>query len=259
MLKLKISSLFKSKRIEKTVTFATCCWEKDWKEILLSKDYLKKQQIENNRHAFKEKIVIINNVSDYPAVIQAAKKKVEEGVITGFYLSKEHAEKALEFFQLKKEDFKKDKNLKISDDWVYYNALGPLCAIYLCKTDYLLYLTGDSRLKTPINWIEKAIEQLEKKSSYKVANLTWNENYAEAKKESFKETQDFYISKKGFSDQLFLIPVKDFQKPIYYSLRKDSAHFPWGDIFEKRVFSYMRDKKWKRITYKLGSYHHENF
>lgn len=247
------------KKQSKTVTFATTVWEKDWKEILLSDEYLEKLQIENHCYNFTEKILIINNVADYMPVIEAAEKKIEEGVLTNYYLAKDHAKNILQFFQLERRDLKKDHTFDGSDDWIYYNALGPLAAIYFCVSDYLLYHTGDTFLEKPVSWIEQALRLLEKKKKYKVANLLWNDNALEAKKESFKERQDFFISKRGFSDQLFLVKRKDFQKPIYSELRADASHFPRGDVFEKRVFCHMLKVGWKRITYAKGAYTHQNF
>lgn len=251
--------MFFFKKKKKTVTFATCVWENDWRQILLSKDYLKKKQIENHNYNFDKKILIINNIDDYQPVIDIAKKKIRDGVLTDFYIANDHVETVLKFFKLTREDFKKDATFKGSDDWIYYNALGPLTAIYFCESDYLLYHTGDSFLEKPVTWVDKAIGLLGKKRKYKVANLTWNENYLEAKNESYKTKKDFFISNRGFSDQFFLVKTEDFRQPIYHSIHKDSHHFPRGDVFEKRVFSYMLDHGWKRITYSQGSYTHENF
>lgn len=251
--------MFFSRKKERTVTFATAVWEKDWKQILLSKDYLQKLQIENHQHPFSEKILIINNVSDYGPVVHAAEQKIEKGILTNYYIAKDYAKKIFSFFKLKREDFKKDMFFDGTDDWLYYNALAPLTSIYFCRSDYLLYHTGDTYLKEPVSWIDRAIGLLEKRDKIKVANLTWNEKYIEANKESYRETKDFYLSKRGFSDQLFLVKTKDFQKPIYQTIREDASHFPRGDVFEKRVFCHMLEAGWKRITFKKGSYTHENF
>ncbi len=242
------------------VTFATSCYEKDWEKVLDS-SFLKKK-INNHKFVFKRKILIINNVINERKVISEAQKLLKETFFTDIYLSSEFEEEVFHFFQLKKDDFLAyDDRLeyKVSDEWVYYNALAPLTAIYLTETDYLLYTTGDIFLEEEISWIEEAIGLMEKKKSYKIANLTWDYKYKEALKESYKIRKNFFISKRGFSDQLFLGKVKDLQKPIYSEIRKDAHHFPRGDVFEKRVFSYMINHKWKRITYKHGSYLHTHF
>lgn len=227
------------------ITFATSCWEKDWKLILLDPDYLRLRQIENHQFPFYERLLIINNVSDPEAVQKAAEAKVNEGVLTRYIVASD----VLPFFNLERSDF---------NDWQYYNALSPFNAIHFCEGDYLLYLTGDVCLKEPVSWLPRAVRFMEKRPEVKVANLTWNDNYREAKKESYRKTWNFYVAKEGFSDQMFLVRKKDFHGPIYGEIRSDGNHYPRGDVFEKRVFSYMKNRGWERITYRHGAYTHEN-
>jgi hypothetical protein len=228
-----------------TVTFATSCWEKDWRLLLLDPDYLAQRQIGHHRFPFAEKLLVINNVIDKEAVQKAAEKKVEEGVLTRYVF----AENILPFFSLSRSDF---------NEWQYYNALAPLAAIYHGRSDYLLYLTGDVYLKKPIDWIAAAVRFMEKKKSVKVANLLWNDKYEEAKREAYRRTWNFFVAKEGFSDQMFLVRTKEFRAPIYNEMRKDAAHYPRGDVFEARVFSFMKNRGWERITFRRGSYTHEN-
>ncbi len=229
------------------VTFATSCWERDWKTILQGPDYLKKKQIENHCYPFQEKLLIINNVSDLAAVKIAAQALIDAGVLTRYVVAEEAM---LAPFGLSRSSF--------PNDWVYYNALAPLAAIASAQSPYLLYLTGDVRLDAPVSWIGKALRFMEKHPLCKVANLTWNDNYKEAKKESQRLTWNFYVSNSGFSDQMFLIPTAEFRQPIYGEIRPDSHHYPRGDVFEKRVFSYLKNRGCLRITYRGGSYTHEN-
>lgn len=239
---------------DRNVTFATSCFERDWQKILEGDRYLKENQIGNHQFPFAKKILIINNVNDYEIVINAAKKRVEEGILDEFFVAKDYAEEILNFFQLKRESFKADGVMCQSDDWVYYNALPPLAAIYFCKSPYLLYQTGDVFLEERVQWIDKALDRL--KGRCRVANLLWNRASGEAKREAVREERDFFVAKKGFSDQLFLVRTKDFRKPIYGEIRDDASHFPRGDVFEKRVYSYMINHGWRRVTYKHGSYTH---
>ncbi len=249
----------RSRVVYPTVTFATACWEKDWRLILLDPEYLRVKQIENHAFPFAERLLVINNVKDLEAVKKAAQAKIDEGVLSRYAIAEEMSLEALSFFRLKRIDFRPVKDaFNVNSDWVYYNAIAPLTAIYACKSDYLLYLTGDVRLDGKIDWIGKALNKMEKQPRYKVANLTWNENYVEAKKESYKREGDFFAARQGFSDQLFLVKRSDFRQAIYGEIRVDSAHYPRGDVFEKRVFSYMKNRGWERITYRHGSYIHEN-
>lgn len=231
--------------MQPTVTFATSCWEKDWRLILGDSDYLSIRQIANHSFPFAERLLIINNVDDLETVKRAAQEKIDSGVLTRYVV----AEDIFTHFQLKRVDF---------NDWQYYNALAPLMAIHEAKSEYLLYLTGDVYLKEEVSWIGKAVKFMEKNQRLKVANLTWNDNYREAKKESYRRTWNFFVAKQGFSDQMFLVRSADFKGPIYGEIRLDAAHYPRGDVFEKRVFSAMKNRGWERITYKRGSYTHEN-
>src|SRR5438105_584418 len=127
-----------------TVTFATACWERDWRLLLLDPNYLTQNQIKNHCFPFSETILIINNVNDIQQVLTFAPHKVTRPII---------AHDVFPFFHLDKSEF---------NEWQYYNALAPLNAIYHCKTDYLLYLTGDVYLPNPVNWIPQAILFMEK-------------------------------------------------------------------------------------------------
>lgn len=95
-------------------------------------------------------------------------------------------------------------------------------------------------------------------SQVKVANLTWNENYLEAKAESSTENDNFYLGY-GFSDQCYLVKITDFREAIYNETNIASQRYPayGGELFEKRVDSWMRNHEYFRATYKHGSYIHE--
>lgn len=246
-----------------SVAFATSCWERDWRHILFDSDYLGQKQIANHLFPFAEKILVINNVKDRNPVLKAAQHRVDEGVLTRVLIADEIAPSMLASFGLKREEFQPGPDggqyQNVNPDWIYYNALAPLAAIYAAKSDYLLYLTGDVRLEQPIDWIGKAIRLMEEDPRCKVANPLWNGRRAEAKREAFGKRRGFYLSGSGFSDQLFLIRRADFCAPIYREIREDAAHFPRGDVFEKRVYSAMRNRGWLRLTYAKGSYTHENF
>lgn len=247
----------------RSVTFATCVWEKDWRHVLLCPDYLRVKQISNHAFPFSEKLLVINNVKNREEVQSAAETKKQEGTLTNYVFSEDLASKCLSFFDLSRSDFRVGSDASnyagVDSDWIYYNALGPLTALYLATSEYLLYLTGDVRLDKKIDWIGKTIRQMEKSPRCKVANLVWNEHYDEARKESYRRGWNFFIAKQGFSDQMFLVKVSDFRAPIYGEIRSDSHHFPRGDVWEKRAFSAMKNRGWERLIFVKGSYIHENF
>ncbi len=253
-----IKEKFLPKKIPRKVTFATSCYEKDYKVILEDETYLKKRLIDPNSYNFSEKIIIINNVDDEKRAEAAAEKLVKKGVIDKFYLASTLEKEMLFFFKLKRSDFKAIEK-RFSDEDVFFNSRAFLTSIYVAQGDYLLHNTEDTYLKKKINWIDKAIDMMQMHDDYKVANLVWNERIDEVKKESFKKEKDFYIADASFSDQQFLVNLDDFKKPIYSEIIDDSSHYPWGGIFEKRVFSFMKNQGWKRIIFESGSYSHKSF
>lgn len=231
-----------------SITFETKCWEGDW-EFILKTNYLDKM-IKQNQIEFTEKILYINNVMNPDLVKKYADKKVESGVIDKYYLVADYEQEVLDFFDLKYDDFKGG----------YYYSIAELTSIYLCKTEFLLHYSSDAVLASNSAWINLAIETLNADSQIKVANPCWNNKYREAKKESFKENNNFYFGY-GFSDQVYLIRTADFRQRIYKETNIESMRYPsyGGELFEKRVDSWMRNNEYIRITSKNISYLHHNF
>ncbi len=253
--------LFFKKKCPRSITFATTCYEKDWKSLLLDQNILN-EMISNHLYPFIEKMLVVNNVKLLSEVLTAAESLKKRNILSDIVIAKELENDILKFFKLNKSDFKTTKDAEsyegVDNDWIYYNALAPLAAIFACRTDYLLYTTGDVRVIKPVKWIEKAIQHLEKYPNCKVANLIWNNKKNEVNAQSYKKDRNFFFAKEGFSDQMFLIRTKDFQQPIYQEIRADAGHFPRGDVFEKRVFSYLKNHGFERITFRKGFYVHED-
>lgn len=231
-----------------SVTFATSCWERDW-DILLRTKFLQ-NKIERNAYDFAKKTLIINNVNNRVKVEKYAKEAVDKGVISDYFFVEDYIDEALEHFELTKEALGKG----------YHYSNHELASIYLCKTDYLLFYTGDTWLDKKVVWVQSAVAEFEKNSEYKVANLIWNYRCDDAKMEASSELENFYVGF-GFSDQCFLVRTADFKAPIYNEVNPDSERYPkyGGETFEKRVDSWMRNHKYLRLTFKHGSYLHEDF
>lgn len=233
-----------------TITFETKVWENDW-EIML-KTHRIKQMIGRCHHPFDEKILYINNVSDLDAVKRAADHLVKQEIISKYIVVSEYAEEALEFFSLSREKLGKG----------YYYSTAELVSIYLANTKYLLHFAGDSIIapRAPKDWLTVGLNTLDSNPKIKVFNLIWNKKYKEAKKESeFEDQNNFYGN--GFSDQMYLIRTADFKEAIYEHYHPDAVRYPiyGGELFEKRVYSWLRHHNYLRATYKHGSYLHQNF
>lgn len=231
------------------ITFETKVYENDWKYILLG-DYLDKM-ITNCNCNFVEKILFINNVTSIQEVVYYAQKKVDQGVLDRYYIVEEYANKTLDFFDIEKDSFKGG----------YYYSISELVSIYLCKTEYLLHLSSDSLINVSNkDWISNAIEVFNQRTDIIVANPSWDYNYEGVKEESLFELENFYVSY-GFSDQCYLIKTEVFKNKIYNDKNYFSERYPkyGGELFEKRVDSYMRNNKLFRITSKEVTYIHRNF
>jgi hypothetical protein len=233
----------------KTVTFETKCYEKDW-EIIVKHNTLKRK-IEDLNYNFSKKSLFINNVNDIDLVKKEADKLVSQNVIDDYYVVEEYADDVLEKLNIAKDSFKGG----------YYYSISELVSIHLCDTNYLLHFSGDSAIDDKnIEWIDKAIDVLENDSTIIVANPVWNFGYDEAKEIAFKEDNDWYYGY-GFSDQCYLINPSNFNKPIYNEYHPSSGRYPsyGGELFEKRVDSYMRNHELGRITNKNISYIHSKY
>ena len=231
-----------------SVTFATSCWERDW-DILLRTKFLQ-NKIERNAYDFAKKDLIINNVNNRIKVEKHAKEAIDKGVISDYFFVEDYIDEALEYFELTKEALGKGYNFSNHE----------LASVYLCKTNYLLFYTGDTWLDKKVAWVQSAVDEFEKNPEYKVANLVWNYKFDDAKMEASSEIENFYVGF-GFSDQCFLVRTADFKAPIYNEVNPASERYPkyGGETFEKRVDSWMRNHKYLRLTFKHGSYLHKDF
>jgi hypothetical protein len=231
------------------VTFEIKVYENDWKYILKG-DYLDKI-IARCNYPFKRRVLFINNVDNLEEVKKYANKKITDGVLDAYYVVDGYADKALKYFNIEKESFKGG----------YYYSISELVSIYLCQTEYLLHFSSDSFLaESTINWIDDAIKVFKERDDIIVANPTWDFEYKEAEEESISEIDDFYIGY-GFSDQCYLIKSNVFKGQIYNEKNIVSEKYPkyGGELFEKRVDSFMRNQNKFRITCKKVSYVHINF
>lgn len=232
-----------------SVTVETKCWENDW-EFLLKTDRIQRM-VDHSAFEFARKALLINNVRSPGKVCAAAEKLVRSGVISDFHLVADYENEALDFFGLSRS--------ALGSGYVY--SIAELVGIYLCETEYLLHFSGDSLPSPAGAWIDAALMRFERNPRVKVANLTWNHNYVEAASEAFAQDEDFYTGY-GFSDQMYLVRTADFRsRPVYHEEHKMSARYPeyGGELFEKRIDSWMRNHDFVRLTYKHGAYEHRNF
>ncbi len=235
---------------ERMVTFETKCYEKDYEFVLRGRRL--KESIGNCGHPFEKKILIINNIESRSMVEGLAGQKVCEKIIDEFYFVEDYRDEVLRHFDLTVESFRGG----------YYYSISELTAIYLCQTPYLLHFSSDSAMekKYSEDWISDAVSVMEKESRYICANPCWNGKFTEAAGESAGRFGKWYVGH-GFSDQCYLIPVSVFKGRIYSESHPASERYPeyGGELFEKRVDSYMRNHDKYRLTHMEANYRHRNF
>jgi len=234
--------------IKPIITFETKCYEKDWK-LLLTTPYLE-SQIEACNIRFEKKHLIINNVDDPNKVRRYADKAISKGIIDSFFFVSDYADKVLEKYDIKMDSFK--------GGYVY--SISELTGIYCCTTPYLLHFSGDARMnKNSSSWIPDAIELMESRNDILAANPVWNDRYSEAEAESSFQDDEWYYGV-GFSDQCYLIKKQDLDRPVYGYTHPESERYPkyGGNLFEKRIDSFMRCEEKLRITSKKCTYIHKN-
>lgn len=232
-----------------SVTFETKCYENDW-QFLLKAGRLKKM-IDYCDYEFDQRILYINNVNDLSLVKKYADKAINKGIIDSYVVVDEYAEKVMKAFNIEKESFKGG----------YYYSIQELTGIYLCKTDYLLHFSGDSLLRIRNPWIDEAILRMKNDNEILAATAFWEARKLNTKEhqEAHGDTDFFYTI--GFSDQCYLINPLRFQADIYNEpdVFKDKYPSYGGELFEKRVNTYLRNHNLIRIASKNAAYRHRNY
>jgi hypothetical protein len=236
-----------------TVSFFTNCYENDWERVLIENRL--ETMIKRCNYDFFERVLIINNVKDRTKVEQYAIEAVSKNIIDTYYFSEDHSEKILSAFSITRDSFVLD----FYDG--YWYSMGPLSAVYFCKGKYLLYFTCDCMMEpkaTSSPWIGESIKALQKDRSIFVANPFWNDNIVESRHDNFKEEHNF-IHVSAFSDQCFLVENNRLYGDIYNTYHYASEKYPVyaGNLFEKRVYSYMCNNRFTRITRNDVYYIHE--
>jgi hypothetical protein len=231
-----------------TVTLETKCWEHDWRHIL-GGEWLRLLS-ERNAYPFSEKILMINNVKETSVVSKHAERALQQGWLTKYIIVEEHAAEALDFFSISRE------SLGIG----YPYSIAELVGIFLCRSDFLLHFAGDCMPASTSNWVSSAMRLMSQDPRVKVCNLHPGENSGGEKSDLVDQMDDFYIGQ-GFSDQCYLVRTKDFRQRIYNESHPASARYPkyGGELFEKRVDSWLRNNGHLAASYKRAHYIHKNW
>ena len=229
------------------VTFETKCWEHDWRRILEGERL--RLLSERNAYPFSEKNLMINNVKKPSVVSKHAERAIQQGWLTKYIIVEEHAAEALDFFSISRE------SLGVG----YPYSIAELVGIFLCRSDFLLHFAGDCIPATTYDWVSKAMRLMSQGSRVKVCNLSWDENNDGAKNESTRKRM--ILPRSWFFRSMLLVRTEEFRQRIYNESHPASARYPkyGGELFERRVDSWMQNHGHLRATYKHGHYIHKNW
>lgn len=174
--------------MKNSITLASAVWENDFR-IILGTNYFDKLFCINNG-VFCNRLLIVNNIKDKMLFNKLlGNPKVKENIdlvcdaetyqddILKFW----YKTKAIDVFN-RKNNFKellrriiKKHNIKLNFNGFWY-SIGPLAALYFCKTDWLCYFTGDAVINNDddLSWLSYAIDEMEKNQNILSANCVWN-------------------------------------------------------------------------------------
>lgn len=234
-------------RAEAQVTFETKCWEGDWR-YLLKRGGLERL-IASEPFPFAHRVLYINNVERPAQVLTDANRLVNHGIIDEVVLASDYADAALRRFGLSRDG--------LGRGYVY--SICELVGVHLARTPYLVHFAGDCLMADRGSWIEQGIALLTERPEVAVVNPVWNRRYGEVQ-DGATATDEHWWYGDGFSDQCYLVRPADFDQPIYGFTHPDSDRYPeyGGELFEKRVDSWMRHTGRIRAFHQTSSYSHDS-
>ncbi|KAA6332817.1 hypothetical protein EZS27_018711 [termite gut metagenome] len=242
-------SLLKQNPFE--ITFETKCYERDWEYLLKTKHL--DRMIRNCNTTFSFRQLIINNVEHPELVKKYAQRKVDEGIIDAFYFVDDYIDEALPLFGLQKDSF----------GIGYYYSCSELVGLYVSKTKYHLHFSSDAFMlnNNQGKWITDACRIMEENPRVFAANPTWNYCFDDVKEQAIGEILEKFYVGRGFSDQCYLVRTVDLKAKIYNYSHPVSKRYPkyGGELFEKKIDSYMQTMELLRLTSIYEVYIHKNF
>lgn len=233
---------------EAAVTFETKCWEADWR-FLLKRGGLERM-IGSETFPFHTRSLYVNNVDSPREVLKAANRLVSRGILDRAELVEEHANDALDMANLGAGDLGRG----------YKYSIAELVGLLLAETPYLVHFAGDCKITDGAPWIADGVTLLSETSTVAVVSPRDSPVSTEFKRDVDQAADRWYFDS-GFSDQCYLIRTGDFTAPIYGFSHPDSAMYPsyGGELFEKRVYSWLRCTDRHRAIYLGASYEHQRY
>ena len=230
-----------------SVTFETKVWEEDFRVVLDGARL--ERAVGFNCYEFASRVVYVNNVDNPRAVGRRGRSLVANGVLDEVVFVEDHAQSALDHFGITREDLGRG----------YLYSISELVSLFLSRTDYVVHFAGDTLLSRPLPWLPPALDLLRRRPDVAVVNVSWTSELSAVALEAQSRDGDFLLGY-GFSDQMYLVRTSEFSRRMYSESHPASERYPeyGGELFEKRVDSWMRNHGRLRATWTGGHYVHEN-
>jgi hypothetical protein len=203
------------------------------------------------RHPFARRVILINNVADRAHAAQLAERLLDAGQIDEVHFVADRLEYALDLAGLRRSEL--EPLLHYSD--------GPLVAVSLPGSPYLLYWDPEARLAQPCDWVTPALELMSADARVVVANPSWElpdeHGHRPGVEREAIETHAGFAIGHGFSDQVFLASRAALARPIYRQRCIASIAYPGAHkarVFEARVDAHMRHHGGLRATSLAATY-----
>jgi hypothetical protein len=223
----------------KSICFQTTCYEKDY-SLLLEKGLLENYLSHFPEISFSEKRILINNVKNPKKIDKLINSKFPE---FSYVFTDDQKQNVINYFDL---------DSKVINVGLYY-SIQHFTGVYCTDCDYLFHIGGDNNIEhLDSNFIRESIDILESNDSYIIAMPRWGEDPTKgAIEEAIRSDHNFFVEF-GFTDQIYILKVNEFKNKIYNYSHPDSSKYPLygGELFEKRVNSFMRTMGKYRVVHK---------
>lgn len=195
---------------------------------------------------FEHRVVIVNRVRNRSHVESLARDLVKKRVIDEVVFAEDYSQEIIESFAI---------DLKLMGNFDYSRC--QLVGIRNAETDYIVHFTGDSMPVRCENfdWITSGVSKIEADSRFITVTASWTATDEDLRMGAVYIDDD-WMGEYGFSDNCYLIPVRQFRSQIYSETNIASRRFPPHAGFEKQVDAYMRNNDLLRIVSRRARYIH---
>lgn len=223
------------------------CYERTYRDVLAAGFFARVTREYGD--CFSRRTVVINNVEDRSEVERLACALRDAGEIDAWFFVEDHIEQALARTGLSAAELARAPHFT---DW-------GIVLVTLPGPDWFVHCDPEVRLRDPINWVQPAIDLMERDRRVLVANPRWHAPRHDTLARTTLERSGEFSIGLGFSDQLFLARRSELAAPIYGERCLASRRYPMIHVtrsFEARIDSWMRHRQRLRANFLGATYVH---